>query len=68
MNKTWQGADGAIYIDAGDGSGTYMDFSDDSPEGVIVYCDIGYGPEPFGEFDLSDLRNFLAAIDGLLED
>lgn len=67
MIKVWQGSDGTVYLESDDGSKTFMDFCDDSPDGVIVYRNGGDGPEPIGEFDLGDLRNFLSVIDDWME-
>lgn len=68
MSNVWQGADGTIYLDSSDGSKTFMDFCDESPDGIIVYRDSGDGPESIAEFSLGDLRNFLSVVDNWLED
>ena len=68
MSKVWQGSDGTVYLESNDGSKTFIDFCDDSPDGIVVYCDSGDGPESIGEFGLNDLRNFLSVVDGWMED
>ena len=67
MSKVWQGADGTIYFESNDGCKTFMYFSDDSPDGIMVFQDSGDGPESIGEFGLDDLRNFLSVVDNWLE-